>query len=110
LTSINSKDNLFTEDLKSFDQEYSNLDEADKVIVESLFKTPHSQRASIFENLAKDCTDMLSENIKNTNSTTEKLKLYEVKDTISSYKIEDENFIENLLQLHELKKELTLLT
>jgi len=107
LKAINTSQEDFNEELTSFGTAYESLDSADKVIVENFFKTPYSQRATIFESLAKECVDLLSENIKESTNTNEKLKLYEAKDMISNYKFSDENFVEHLVNLHELKKDLS---
>lgn len=99
------KDNLRNELLKC-EADYSTLDSEDKLLFENFFKSNKTEKLKLYKEMKEECLSLISEHIKNETNATTKVNLYETKEVITEMKDDDENYVQYIAKLHDLKKKL----
>lgn len=104
------KNNLLKETLKknklTKEINESSLDVEDKRLVEKFMQSSKEEKITLFRENKEQCISAINKKLKETDSSETKLKLYEVKDMLSNMEYDDKEFIQEMVKVHELKKNL----
>ena len=83
---------------------YKDLSNEDKTLFENFIKSSKEGKKEIHESIKKECVELLNTHIKESSDLSMKVKLYETRDMILSLNESDENYINNIVKMHDLKK------
>lgn len=106
LLSLNKSDEKIFSMAKSVNENLSKIDSEDKVLVESFIKAPLEDKSQLFENTKKSCLELISEHISNVDDIQTKVKMYEVKDKILTMEFNSKTYIQDIVKIHNLSKDL----
>lgn len=98
--------NSAKEKLSSLEEQMSSLEDEDRVLVENYIKMDLVKRTHVFEDLKNECVGLLKEYINKETNPETKLNLYETKEKIMQSSPHGDNYLERLINLHNLKKDL----
>lgn len=94
------------EKAKKISEGLNSIDEQDKVLVESFLRTPSKERKNIFENTKSECISKIKGMIENTEDSDLKLKMFEAKEMIQEMSFEEKSYIQDMVKIHNLNKQL----
>lgn len=106
LIELNSWESKYVNEVQQMLKETSTLSNEDKLLFEQFLVLDENGKKQAFDNLSNECISILNEQIKGVDDKDIKLKLYETKDKIASLEFNKTSYVENLVVLHTLKKDL----
>ena len=106
LLSLNKSDEKIFSMAKSVNENLSKIDAEDKVLVESFIKAPLEDKSMLFESTKKSCLEIISEHISQIDDIQTKVKMYEVKDKILTMEFNSKTYIQDIVKIHNLSKDL----
>lgn len=106
LLSLNKSDEKIFSMAKSVNENLSKIDAEDKVLVESFIKAPLEDKSMLFESTKKSCLEIISEHVSQVDDIQTKVKMYEVKDKILTMEFNSKTYIQDIVKIHNLSKDL----
>lgn len=106
LLSLNKSDEKIFSMAKSVNENLSKIDAEDKFLVESFIKAPLEDKGQLFESTKKSCLELISEHISQVDDIQTKVKMYEVKDKILTMEFNSKTYIQDIVKIHNLSKDL----
>lgn len=104
LVEINTKEEKIKSKARKLQESINSLEGEKRTLVESFLKENNPKE--VFDKKAKECIDLLSERIHSTEDKDLKISLYEAKENILSYEFDNTSFVDKLLKIEKLKKDL----
>lgn len=94
------------ETVQKLNESLQTLDDVDKILVEGFVSTPKNERSVLFETAKDTCITLINKHISNCDSDSSKVKMYETKDIVLSMNYNENNFINDMVRLHNFNKQL----
>lgn len=92
---------------KKLDENFSNLDETHKKIINSVLESNIEVKEEVFNETIKECLDLVNGYLgENTNDINVKEKLLSVKENLLGRKFDDSNFTNDITKILQLKEDL----
>lgn len=90
--------------VNKFNEKYSDLNESDKHFVRSILNGNKKEKEGVFNNLKKECIEIIDNRLTETTDLDLKDKLLKVKDRLLNTNFDKNNFSDEIIKIYNLKE------
>lgn len=93
--------------VEKFNEKYESLGSDYQKIIKNVLNSNEEEKTNMFEDLKRDCLELINEKVKITEDSDSKNKLLDVKSAIIDMKYNQDSYVSDISRVIELKEDLT---
>ena len=94
--------------VNKFNDKYSNISESEKGIIKTILNGNDEDKEETYNTLKRECIDIIDNRVTESTDVTLKDQLLRVKDKLLNMNFDNENFINDINKVYDLKESVSL--